>query len=141
MIRDIQNRDLEPVLDIWLQASIQAHHFIPAEFWCNQLEAMREIYLPGAMSRVFEEKGSVAGFYSVHQDTLAALFVSPERQGHGIGKQLLTDAMASRSILQLTVYSANTPAIGFYQSQGFVVLDEQPDEHTGHLEKLMRWCA
>lgn len=28
MIRHFQPADLEPVLDIWLQASILAHHFI-----------------------------------------------------------------------------------------------------------------
>ncbi|MDD2099985.1 N-acetyltransferase [Pseudomonas putida] len=139
MIRDFRNLDLEPVLDIWLRASIQAHHFIAPEFWRNQLDAMREVYLPGAMSRVFEADGVVAGFCSVYGDTLAALFVSPEHQGHGIGTQLLADAKASRSALRLTVYSANAPSIHFYESQGFVVLNEQRDEHTGHLEKVMRW--
>lgn len=141
MIRDFRNVDLEPVLDIWLRASIQAHHFIAPEFWRSQLGAMRKIYLPGAMSRVFEADGAVAGFCSVFGDTLAALFVSPERQGDGIGTQLLADAMASRSTLQLTVYSANVPSIHFYENQGFVVLNEQLDEHTGHLEKVMRWVA
>jgi putative acetyltransferase len=141
MIRDFRNVDLEPVLDIWLRASIQAHHFIAAKFWHSQLAAMREVYLPGAMSRVFEADGTVVGFCSVYGDTLAALFVSPERQGDGIGTQLLADAMASKSTLQLTVYSANAPSIHFYENQGFVVLNEQLDAHTGHLEKVMRWVA
>lgn len=141
MIRDFRNVDLEPVLDIWLRASIQAHHFIAPEFWHSQLDAMREVYLPGAMSRVFEADGTVAGFCSVYGDTLAALFVSPERQGDGIGTRLLADAMASKSTLQLTVYSANARSIHFYENQGFVVLNEQLDAHTGHLEKVMRWVA
>ncbi|MGE8338630.1 N-acetyltransferase [Pseudomonas laurylsulfatiphila] len=141
MIRDFRNVDLEPVLDIWLRASIQAHHFIAPEFWRSQLDAMREVYLPGAMSRVFEADGTVVGFCSVYADTLAALFVSPERQRDGIGTQLLADAMASQSTLQLTVYSANVPAIHFYEKQGFIALNEQLDAHTGHLEKVMRWVA
>ena len=141
MIRDFRNVDLEPVLDIWLRASNQAHHFIAAEFWRSQLAAMREVYLPGAMSRVFEADWTVAGFCSVYGDTLAALFVSPERQRDGIGTQLLADAMASQSTLQLTVYSANAPAIHFYEKQGFIVLNEQLDAHTGHPEKVMRWVA
>jgi putative acetyltransferase len=102
---------------------------------------MREVYLPGAKSRVFEADGTVVGFCSVYGDTLAALFVSPERQGDGIGTQLLADAMASKSTLQLTVYSANAPSIHFYENQGFAVLNEQLDAHTGHLEKVMRWVA
>lgn len=77
----------------------------------------------------------------MYGDTLAALFVAPARQGGGIGRQLLADVMLARSTLQLTVYSANAPAIRFYEAQGFVVLGEQLDEHTGHLEKVMRWVA
>lgn len=141
MIRDFSNVDLEPVLDVWLRASIQAHHFIEPEFWRTQLDAMREVYLPSAMSRVFEADGAVVGFCSVYGDAVAALFVSPEHQGSGIGTQLLADAMASKSTLQLTVYSANTPSIRFYENHGFVVLEEQLDEHTGQLEKVMRWVS
>jgi putative acetyltransferase len=141
MIRDVQNTDIDPVLDVWLRASIQAHDFISPDFWRSQLAAMREVYLPAAKTRVFEREGKVAGFCSVHGDTLAALFVSPEHQGGGVGKQLLVDAMASRLVLDLAVYSANVPAIGFYERHGFVVLNEQLDEHTGHLEKVMRWIS
>jgi putative acetyltransferase len=139
MIRDFRNIDLEPVLDIWLRASIQAHHFIAPEFWRDQLDAMREVYLPGAMTRVFEADGVVVGFCSVYGDTVAALFVSPEFQGVGIGTQLLTDAKTSNSVLELSVYSANAPSIRFHENQGFVTLNEQLDEHTGHPENVMRW--
>ncbi|MBJ2285285.1 N-acetyltransferase [Pseudomonas sp. MF6755] len=141
MIRDLQNADLDAVLDIWLRASIQAHHFIAPTFWHEQLDAMREVYLPSAMTRVFEADAIPVGFCSVHADTIAALFVSPEHQGRGIGTQLLADAKAGKTALQLSVYCANTPSIRFYEQQGFVVLNEQRDEHTGHMEKVMRWVA
>ncbi len=140
MIRDFRNTDLEPVLDVWLRASIKAHNFIKPEFWRNQLDAMREVYLPAATSRVFERNGLVVGFCSLHGDSLAALFVSPEQQGTGVGTQLLKDAMRSKSVLELTVYSANIPSIRFYENQGFEILEEQLDEHTGQPEKLMRWA-
>lgn len=139
MIRDFRNADLESVLDIWLRASIQAHNFIAPEFWRAQLDAMREIYLPGAMSRVFEVNGVVVGFCSVYGDSVAALFVLPEHQGAGIGTQLLTDAKTFKSVLELTVYSSNAPSIRFYENQGFETLNERLDEHTGHLEMVMRW--
>ena len=61
MIRDFRNADVEPVLDIWLQASLLAHHFIAPAFWHGQLSAMREIYLPSAVTRVFEVDGQVRG--------------------------------------------------------------------------------
>ena len=141
MIRDFRNADVEPVLDIWLQASLVAHHFIAPEFWHEQLGAMREIYLPSAVTRVFEVDGQVRGFSCVYENTLAALFVSPAHQGRGVGTQLLEDAMGSRAALQLSVYSQNVSSIHFYQKNGFIVLSEQRDEHTGHLEKMMRWVS
>lgn len=139
MIRDFRNPDIDPVLDIWLRASIQAHHFIDPQFWRDQLDTMREVCLPGAMTRVFETDGVVVGFCSVYGDTVTALFVSPECQGAGVGTQLLTDAKTYKSALELAVYSANVPSIRFYENQGFETLNEHLDEHTGHLERLMRW--
>ncbi|AZE60590.1 MULTISPECIES: N-acetyltransferase [Pseudomonas fluorescens group] len=141
MIRDFQHTDLEPVLDIWLQASILAHHFIASQFWHEQLGAMRDVYLPSAVTRVFEADSKVLGFSCVYEDTLAALFVAPAHQGGGVGTRLLADAMQSRSVLQLSVYSQNLPSLHFYKKHGFIVLNEQRDEHTGHLEKVMCWSA
>ncbi|MBH3465707.1 GNAT family N-acetyltransferase [Pseudomonas carnis] len=141
MIRDFRNADVEPVLDIWLQASLLAHHFIAPAFWHGQLSAMREIYLPSAVTRVFEVDGQVRGFSCVYENTLAALFVSPAHQSRGVGTQLLEDAMGSRAALQLSVYSQNVSSIHFYQKNGFIVLSEQRDEHTGHLEKVMHWVS
>jgi len=141
MIRDMHSQDTEAILDIWLRASIQAHGFISENFWRSQQDAMRNIYLPSAKSRVFESEGQVCGFYSLNQNALAALFVEPEHQGAGIGTQLLADAKIRRSTLELAVYSANVPARRFYARHGFVVLRDRPDEHTAHLETLMFWRA
>ncbi|WP_413043846.1 N-acetyltransferase [Pseudomonas sp. YJ42] len=141
MIRNICLQDMEAVLNIWLQASIQAHRFIDAKFWHSQLDAMRNVYLPASESHIFEREGKVCGFRSLNQNVLAALFVAPEHQGTGIGAQLLADAKIRRPTLELAVYSANVPARRFYERHGFVALREQRDEHTGHLETLMRWEA
>jgi len=141
MIRNMGPQDIEVVLNIWLEASIQAHGFIDASFWHSQLDAMRHVYLPAADSHIFEREGKVCGFCSLNQNVLAALFVAPEHQGTGIGAQLLADAKIRRPTLELAVYSANIPARRFYERQGFVVLCEQRDEHTGNLEIRMRWEA
>jgi len=51
MIRLYQPCDINHVLDLWLDASIKAHDFIPEAFWREQLGAMRD-HLP-ATSRKF----------------------------------------------------------------------------------------
>ncbi|MGE7959154.1 N-acetyltransferase [Pseudomonas sp. NPDC089530] len=137
MIRSFEPQDMDAVLDIWLRASLQAHDFIDAGFWQSQVDTMRDLYLPASQTYVIEQASRVLGFYSLHDDQLAALFVAPECQGQGLGKQLLAHARTLRSVLNLGVYKNNTASCGFYLAQGFVVTHEQRDEQTGQMEYLM----
>lgn len=73
MIRPRTDRDIEAILDIWLQASIKAHDFVPDEFWEAQVEDMRTLYIPASDTFVFEQNSDVVGFYSLHEDRLAAI--------------------------------------------------------------------
>ncbi|WP_104401642.1 N-acetyltransferase [Vibrio penaeicida] len=137
MIRPIKNQEIEAVLDIWLTASIQAHDFIKADFWRSQLDNMRNVYLPASEVCVYEQGGDIVGFYALYEDNLAAIFVSPECQGKGVGKALISDAKARRQSLTLSVYKDNHASYQFYLSQGFRAVSEQDDEHTGHPEITM----
>ncbi|GEK48897.1 acetyltransferase [Bisbaumannia pacifica] len=139
MIRDYREEDVDQVLAIWLSASILAHDFVPAAFWESQVEAMRDAYLPAAETRVFEEAGQISGFYCLVETTLAAIFVSPERQGRGIGSALIEDAKRCRESLTLTVYQANRSSVEFYRKHGFVIHDEQLDANTGQPEWVMEY--
>ncbi|TVU59750.1 N-acetyltransferase [Vibrio atlanticus] len=137
MIREYIPTDIEAVLDIWLTASIKAHDFVAPEFWESQVGNMRDIYLPASKTYVFEVDGGVRGFYSLYEGILAAIFVSPEHQGSGIGKQLMQHAKLECPTLSLSVYKENQATIQFYLSQGFSIVSEQVDEHTGHQEYTM----
>ena len=138
MIREYSTADTDAVLDIWLEASIKAHDFIAPGFWKSQVGNMRNIYLPASQTYVYLNGGQVRGFYSLHEGVLAAIFVSPIEQGCGIGKQLMTHAKLQCPNLSLSVYKENQASIGFYLSQGFEIVCEQSDEHTGHQEYFMR---
>ncbi|ENQ8746675.1 N-acetyltransferase [Vibrio parahaemolyticus] len=137
MIRKYNSNDLDSVLEIWLEASVKAHDFVPADFWGSQVESMRNIYIPASEVIVYEIESKIVGFYALYESTLAAIFVFPEFQGKGIGKQLLSHAKAQRAILSLSVYKENQASYQFYLSQGFAVVSEQLDEHTGHPEYTM----
>lgn len=141
MIRPCKSSDIDTVLDIWLDASIQAHDFVDAAYWQSQLGNMRDIYLPASEVHVYDQNPGIAGFYALHGDSLAAIFVAPSLQGRGIGKQLLAHAKRQRTSLTLSVYQANDPSYRFYLSQGFCVVGEQTDDHTGHPEYTMTWAG
>ena len=137
MIREYSAADTETVLTIWLTASIKAHNFIASEFWESQVGNMRDISLPASQTYVFQVDGKVRGFYSLYEGILAAIFVCPEHQGSGIGKQLMQHAKLECPNLSLNVYKENQATIDFYLSQGFNIVSEQADEHTGHQEYTM----
>ncbi|MGR5175558.1 N-acetyltransferase [Vibrio parahaemolyticus] len=137
MIREYRSEDRESVLKIWLRASVEAHSFVEPLFWHERLKDMRDQYLPNSETYVYERAGKILGFYSLVDDTLAALFVSPQAQGSGIGMTLLQDAQKRRESLSLSVYKDNCRAIGFYHRCGFAIVNESTDPHTGHRQLTM----
>ncbi|RYU64381.1 N-acetyltransferase [Aliivibrio finisterrensis] len=137
MIRQYTLQDINSVLDIWLTSSIKAHNFVPAEFWVSQVDNMRDIYIPASKTYVVELDSKIVGFYSLYENMLAAIFVLPEYQGKGIGKQLIAHAKERCPMLTLNVYTENVASYHFYLSQGFTVISDQVCEHAGHMEYTM----
>ena len=137
MIRNLQQSDIDQVIKIWLEASINSHNFVSSEFWKSKVKDMREIYIPSGETFVYEENGIIKGFLSLCNDTLAAIFVSPNSQGAGIGMSLMRKAKLIRDKLNLTVYKQNCKSVDFYKKCGFEIIKEQMDEHTGQPELLM----
>ncbi|MFQ2270922.1 N-acetyltransferase [Aeromonas enteropelogenes] len=139
MIRPLSTADLDAVVELWYQASIRAHHFIPASFWYAQRTAMRDIYLPASESWVYEEGGQLLGFVSYHQGALAVLFITPDKQSQGLGRQLLEHLKGQYERLDLRVYAENDAARRFYVRSGFTESEHQVCEHSGRAEIVMHW--
>ncbi|BCT89768.1 hypothetical protein RYU24_21730 [Acinetobacter variabilis] len=45
IITKAKTEDIDAILEIWFQASLKAHDFIPTSYWENQLLPMRDVYL------------------------------------------------------------------------------------------------
>lgn len=138
-IRLMTDNDMDSVIDIWLAASKEAHHFIPQEYWESKEKDMRSVYLPMAETYVLEEAAGIVGFISTVQHALAALFVHPREQGKGYGRALLQSVKERSPKLELKVYKENENAFRFYSSHSFSVVEETVDEDTGHAEYVMAW--
>ncbi len=141
MIRAFKSTDMNDVLEIWLRASIEAHGFVDREFWESKVGDMRKTYIPASDTYVFLEDNVIKGFFSLHGDTLAAMFVTPGFQGRGIGRKLMEKAKSLRKKMDLTVYRENPGSIDFYRKCGFLTIKERVDEHTGRIEILMEYSS
>ncbi|KHF77807.1 putative acetyltransferase [Acinetobacter sp. neg1] len=138
-IRKATSNDFNELTKIWLQASIKAHHFIPASYWESNTTKMQEIYLPMSEVYIAEDAINIYGFIALVEDTVAALFVSPEHQAKGIGKQLISYAQDMRSRLELNVYQENKNSVKFYLASGFRIINEGLDTATNAKEYVMLW--
>lgn len=140
MIMPMQPQWQNDVMDIWLQASIQSHGFIPAQQWQQAYPLVRDTYLPRSQVTVWQDGQQVLGFLGLVQNSyVGALFVHPQHQGRGIGCELLTHCQAHHSHLFLTVFAENPGAIRFYRRHGFEILRKQESDFPGHEEYIMEW--
>lgn len=141
MIRKFSERDMDSVLDVWLESSVQAHDFMGRGFWESKLEDMRNLYIPASETYVYESAGTIKGFFSLHEDMLAAIFVAPGYQGEGIGKQMIEKAKTLRTRITLEVYKENQNSVAFYRRCGFNEIVEKDDPHTGHRALIMEFVS
>ena len=141
MIREFRGNDLDIIMQIWIDTNIQAHNFIPKEYWINNYGMVKEI-LPQAEVYVYEdnETKQIDGFIGLRDDYISGIFVKNEVQSKGIGKQLLDYVKCIKPSLSLSVYEKNTRAICFYQREKFMVQSESVDENN-EKELVMSWCT
>ena len=138
MIRELQKVDINKVADIWLDTNIQAHDFIPAQYWKRNLELVKELLLQETVY-VYEDNQEIQGFIGLNDEYIEGIFVSNEMQSQGIGKILLNYAKNKRNKLLLNVYCKNTRAISFYRREGFEIQYSDFDEATGEKDYVMAW--
>jgi putative acetyltransferase len=142
MIREWCNDDTSPLLTLWMESTIHAHPFIDETYWHESEALVRDVYLPAAVTWVWEEDGVVKGFVSVMESQfVGALFVAPDAERRGIGSALLNHVKQHFSELSLEVYQKNSRAVNFYHTLGFRIEDSAWQEETQHPTWIMRWQA
>ena len=140
VIRKFKEDDLNSVMQIWLDTNINAHSFIPKEYWMDNYAAVKEI-LPRAEVYVYEDDDlhQIIGFIGLADNYIAGIFVKEAAQSKGIGKQLLNYVKELKSVLSLSVYQKNIRAISFYRREKFTIKSENMDECTNEKEFIMDW--
>ena len=140
MIRKFENLDLDAVMQIWLQANLDAHAFIPASFWEAHFEMVRDM-LPQAELYVHENEAprQIDGFIGLTENHIEGIFVAESARSKGVGKSLLEYAKSCKPYLTLSVYQKNERALAFYRREQFTVQSEGIDEDTNEAEIQMHW--
>ena len=139
MIRELESKDIEMVMDIWKEATIKAHNFIPKEYWIENYNIVKNDYIPLSKTFVYVEE-DIKGFISILNDEfIGAVFVHVGSQGEGIGTALMEFVKTRYDKLSLAVYKNNKKSVGFYKKSNFVLEKEEIDDDTKEIELLMTW--
>ena len=138
MIRKLENKDIDRVMQIWLKSNINAHMFIEESYWVMNYNLVKDTYIPMSKTFVYEENSRIKGFISlIDGNYIGALFVDINCQGQGIGKKLMEYLINRYEKLSLSVYKQNEKAVSFYKNSGFKIVTEQENEDSGFIEYVM----
>ncbi|CAN7288328.1 N-acetyltransferase family protein [Neorhizobium sp. LjRoot104] len=94
--------------------------------------------------RIFgaEREGVLLGIIAFRKDWIDQLYIMPNAQGERIGTRLIDIAKAAYPQLFLWTFQRNTVARRFYETRGFIAIEET--DGSGNEEKepdvLYRWA-
>ncbi len=138
MIRPFDPADEDDTIGVWLASTIPGQSLLPEEYWRAMEPEIREL-VPIAETWVVEEGGEIVAFMSLLDNVIGGLFAHPDHQGNGYGRALIEHARGRFDPLLVEVFEANTQAIGFYRSCGFVDHERRVDEASGLAQLILRF--
>lgn len=138
MIRKFEIKDTKRVMQLWLEANIEAHDFVPGDYWLSQYQSVEEQLLQADIY-VYEQEEEIQGFVGMMNNYLAGIFVDKKCRSMGIGKGLLECVKKNYPAFSLNVYQKNQRAVDFYLREGLSVASKGIDEDTGETDYTMTW--
>ncbi|RKR18749.1 putative acetyltransferase [Maribacter vaceletii] len=136
MIRKHNKEDLEQIMDVWNQSSSLAHPFLESSFQEEVRNDMKEIYIPGSDTWVYDEGNRILGFISMIGNEIGGLFVLPNNHSKGIGTKLVNYINNFHDHLEVEVFEKNIIGRSFYKKYGFKIISKFMHEPSN--EKVVR---
>jgi GNAT superfamily N-acetyltransferase len=143
LIRTARPDEYDEVARVWMHSWASTGLEDASNFLLAKLRARVPMEVERGWSLyVADDGGRLAAMLALHPPNryLDQLFVAPEYQGHGVGRQLLafTRQQLPEEIL-LRCVRENEKAWRWYEREGFVYEQEQVEPMTGFMMKYYRW--
>ena len=138
MIRKMEKKDTDHVMQIWLEGNLEAHSFVEENYWISNYPLVREQLLQAEIY-VYEQDKLIQGFVGMAGNYLAGIFVDKKYRSLGIGKSLLEHIKKNYPGFSLHVYQQNLRAVNFYLREELYIASEGLDEATEKKEYTMVW--
>ncbi|WP_110686439.1 GNAT family N-acetyltransferase [Salinicola aestuarinus] len=130
--RRADRSDYHRLTQIWEAATRSSHAFLETYEIAVLKPLIASAYLPMLELVVhLDDAGTVTGFYGVDGHQLEMLFIAPRCQGLGVGRALVSHAIATHGIERVDVNEQNTRAVGFYRHLGFECVSRSATDGQG----------
>ncbi|WP_234054250.1 MULTISPECIES: GNAT family N-acetyltransferase [unclassified Xanthobacter] len=135
--------DRPAMADLWVASWVKTLPEIDFEArrpWLKQ--HLDELTTGGALTRVAESAGAVAGFVVIHPGTgyLDQIAVGPTFWGQGAAEELMAEAKRiSPTLVALDVNQENPRAVRFYEKMGLAITGEGENPMSGRRTFRMEW--
>lgn len=136
-LKNINDKELNELAEIWLESNIETHSYINQNYWKDNLPFVKEAF-KNARLFVVDNNNEILGFCGMIDSYIAGIFIKENYRGEGYGTQLLDILKEKYDILTLKVYDKNKKAINFYHKNNFIKIDNSFDENN-ELEISMKW--
>lgn len=123
LVTDYRAEDLDALVRLWRESFEHGVGVADPHPLGEQVAYFEREVRPNHRVRVAREAGRIVGFVASNAESVGQLYVRVGHHRRGIGRHLLDLAKASSvGTLWLFTFSRNTGACGFYESQGFRVV-------------------
>ena len=123
--------DYEELLQLWEASVRSTHHFLTEADIRFYQELVPQYFPAVALHIIRNRQGKITAFMGLSDETIEMLFVHPEEQGTGLGKQLICFATQEKGIRKVDVNEQNTDALHFYHHMGFQVIGRDETDSSG----------
>jgi GNAT superfamily N-acetyltransferase len=139
-LRRAGTSDAAAVADVFL-ASFHATYDFPLAHTDDEVRGwIRDRLIPDREVWVAEDDGRIVALLALSPGWIDQLYVAPDRLGAGIGSRLMAIAQGRQPELQLWTFQANARARRFYESHGFVAVEETAgDNEEGQPDVRYEW--
>ena len=126
------SNDFDDLLLLWEASVRSTHHFLTEENIQFYKQLIPQYFSAVELYIIRNNQGSIAAFMGLSDELIEMLFVHPEEQGKGLGKQLLRFAIQKKQIRKVDVNEQNEHAFLFYQYMGFRVFARDETDSAGN---------
>lgn len=136
-IRKSYPSEASEIIQIWKNSVDATHDFLTTH---DRQEIEKEVVGFFSETPVWvatHQEDRPLGFMFLHDGHLEALFVDASARGLGVGKQLISHALALHPDLSIDVNEQNRQAVGFYQHMGFKVTGRSELDNQGRPYPLL----